>query len=92
MWELVRGVIPAGMTYDHTCRNRGCCNPDHGRLLTVEENSRRIRGIDYPLGQSCAGGHPASSRVRVPNGRDREGRQLYARRCRECRAEQRAAA
>lgn len=32
------GPIPDGMTVDHLCFNRGCVNPDHLRLLTLDEN------------------------------------------------------
>lgn len=30
-----------GLTVDHLCRNRACCNPDHLDLVTSEENKRR---------------------------------------------------
>ena len=39
MWELLVGPIPDGMTIDHICRNRGCCNPDHLRVMTQKENN-----------------------------------------------------
>lgn len=32
-WELTYGRIPEGLTVDHACRNRPCCNPAHMRLL-----------------------------------------------------------
>jgi hypothetical protein len=28
-YELNVGPIPDGLTIDHLCRNRACCNPDH---------------------------------------------------------------
>lgn len=31
--------IPDGMTVDHECRNRVCCNPAHLRLMSNEENA-----------------------------------------------------
>lgn len=44
VWELLVGPIPAGMHYDHLCRNRGCVNPDHGEIVTPAENKRRGYG------------------------------------------------
>lgn len=39
-WVLNVGPIPDGLTVDHLCRNRPCCNPSHLRLLTNVENAR----------------------------------------------------
>jgi hypothetical protein len=39
-WESVRGPIPPGMTIDHACRIRLCCNPNHLEVVTLSENSR----------------------------------------------------
>lgn len=33
--------IPSGMTIDHLCRNKKCCNPAHLEVVTVGENARR---------------------------------------------------
>ena len=35
------GSIPQGMTVDHLCRNRRCCNPAHLEVVTNAENIRR---------------------------------------------------
>jgi len=35
------GDIPTGMEIDHTCRDRGCVNPDHLELVDRGENLRR---------------------------------------------------
>lgn len=39
-WTLTHGPIPDGLTVDHSCRNRRCCNPDHMRLMTNVSNAR----------------------------------------------------
>lgn len=38
-WTAANGPIPDGLTVDHLCRNRPCCNPAHLRLLTNEANA-----------------------------------------------------
>ena len=38
-WVLTFGEIPTGMTVDHICRERKCCNPEHLRLLTNVQNA-----------------------------------------------------
>ena len=40
-WELRNGPIPDGLTVDHLCRIRACCNTDHMELVTPAENTRR---------------------------------------------------
>lgn len=32
--------IPSGMTIDHLCRNRLCCNPHHLRMMTNLQNAK----------------------------------------------------
>lgn len=39
-YRLHYGPIPDGMTVDHTCHNRRCCNPYHLRLLSNVENAQ----------------------------------------------------
>lgn len=76
-WVAVNGLIPAGLTIDHTCKNRRCVNPTHLRALPNYENARRTSGRDWELGE-CLNGHPNSELRREPGGRLR---------CRECKAE-----
>lgn len=47
--------IPVGMTVDHLCRNRPCCNPAHLRLLSNRLNGR-LNG--HALKTHCPHGHP----------------------------------
>jgi len=41
MYEGLVGPIPDGMTLDHLCRNRACCNPEHLEPTTIRENTLR---------------------------------------------------
>ncbi len=43
-YELLVGTIPDGLTLDHLCRNRKCCNPSHLEPVTVAENVLRGEG------------------------------------------------
>ena len=38
MMEAVHGKIPSHLVVDHRCKNRGCINPIHLRLVTKEQN------------------------------------------------------
>ena len=53
-WERVHGTIEDGLTVDHLCRNRRCCNVDHLELVTGVENF--IRGCETRT--ECPNGHP----------------------------------
>lgn len=80
------GPIPDGLTLDHGCRNRRCCNPWHLEPMTLAENNA--------LGESpsainarkthCPKGHPLSGDnlmiETTPSGRE-------TRRCYSCRRE-----
>lgn len=59
-YELYRGPIPAGMTIDHLCRNRGCVNPDHLEVVTQKENCLRGNGFYAKNARQthCPQGHP----------------------------------
>lgn len=45
VYEFLKGVVPAGLTLDHICRNRICCNPDHLEPVTWQVNILRGEGI-----------------------------------------------
>ena len=38
-WEMHVGPIPPGLVLDHVCRNRGCVNPAHLRIVTAAANT-----------------------------------------------------
>lgn len=41
VYEALIGEIPTGLTLDHLCRNRSCCNPRHLDPCTGGENTLR---------------------------------------------------
>lgn len=59
-WTIANGIIPAGLSLDHLCRNRSCINPAHLEPVTHAENIRRS---PYPTSQTnklkthCQHGH-----------------------------------
>lgn len=60
-WEREVGPIPDGLLIDHQCKNRGCCNTDHLRLVTqkvnVTENSDSVAAKNKAK-THCKHGHP----------------------------------
>lgn len=44
-YENWLGPIPAGMTLDHLCRNKGCANPSHLEPVTLQENILRSNNM-----------------------------------------------
>lgn len=59
-WTAHAGPIPDGLTIDHVCRNRVCCNPLHLRLLT---NSANGRDNGMRRRTACPRGHAYSVRA-----------------------------
>lgn len=53
------GPIPDGMQIDHLCRNRGCVNPKHLRVVTLAQNVLAGSGITAQNKRktSCKNGH-----------------------------------
>lgn len=71
VWQLLVGPIPEGMQYDHLCRNHSCVNPDHGEIVTLEENLRRGYGLSALCSKrsTCGKGHPLDGTKKGRNGR-----------------------
>jgi len=83
IYELLVGPIPNGMQLDHLCRQRGCVNPAHLRVVTSKENSNAPGskcGSHFRLKTHCPKGHPYDS------GNTYIGR-AGARVCRACKSE-----
>lgn len=55
-YELFNGPIPDGVEVDHLCKITICCNPDHLRLVTKEENVRGGRSFNRAKTR-CDNGH-----------------------------------
>lgn len=83
MYEKAYGKIPDGLTLDHVCRVRSCCNPAHMRPMTLKENiALGNYGWRAQL-THCAKGHeftPENTYFRHAGGRNKTG----SRTCREC--------
>jgi hypothetical protein len=78
-WEAVHGPITDGLTVDHVCRNRRCCNVAHLRLLSNRDNAR-----------DNAQANRLAARTHCPQGHPYEGSNLFVgangrRKCRACR-------
>lgn len=54
-YTLFVGPIPAGLTIDHLCRNRACCNPEHLEAVEQGDNVRRSPRANRT---TCRKGHP----------------------------------
>lgn len=85
-YEEMIGPIPEGLTLDHLCRRRLCCNPWHVEPVTHRENV--LRGVSY-----CA---TAAAKTHCPAGHELAGdnlnksllRRRGARSCMICKREQ----
>ena len=76
VWMSLFGPIPEGMTIDHSCRFRPCCNPLHLRLRSNIDNAS---DNGFATKTHCKHGHEFTPENTIFR-RDRFGR-----RCRACR-------
>ena len=61
VFGLLGQEIPEGMQVDHICRNRLCCNPDHLRFVTRDQNVVENSLSPSALNKAkyyCKRGHP----------------------------------
>lgn len=83
MYEKYVGPIPEGLTLDHVCRVRSCCNPAHMEPMTLRDNIARG---DYGWRKRithCKQGHeytPENTYFNPKGGRNGGGK----RSCRAC--------
>lgn len=76
-YESLAGPIPDGMTIDHLCQIKRCCNPAHLEVVSRTENSLRYsRNITH-----CPQGHPLSGDNLIIK-KNKLGHEY--RNCREC--------
>jgi hypothetical protein len=85
-YELLVGPIPEGLTIDHLCRVRSCCNPTHLEPVTNREN--QLRGLTFGARNASVTHCPAGHEYNKKN--TRVGRNPGDRPCRVCRACQRS--
>ncbi len=73
------GPIPPGLTLDHLCRNRACCNPAHLEPVSNRENILRGNGATARNARKthCKNGHEFTP--------DNIYRSSTGRECRTCR-------
>jgi hypothetical protein len=78
-WTLMRGPIADGLTLDHLCRNRRCCNPNHLEPVSNKVNTLRGEGRSATFARrtTCQAGHV------LPIGQDRSCLMCHRMRARE---------
>jgi len=82
-YEIHVGHIPDGLTLDHLCRNRACCNWLHLEPVTMTENC--LRGVG-PTAVNARKTHCPKGHEYTPENTVKANKN--SRRCRECRRTQ----
>lgn len=90
VYEALVGPIPQGLTLDHRCTNKACCNPDHLEPVTVQENILRSDsvGAQHERATHCPHGHEYDeANTLILKSKYGKG---FRRDCRACHARRRA--
>jgi hypothetical protein len=66
-YELYVSAIPDGLTIDHLCRVKACCNPEHLEAVPALENFRRALPF-IPAKTHCVRGHPLTPETKGSSG------------------------
>ena len=88
-YEELIGPIPDGLTLDHLCRRRLCCNPWHLEPVTHRENV--LRGVSCVAASAVKTHCPAGHELAGDNLNKSMLRRRGVRSCRACKAVQGAA-
>ena len=90
IYEIMVGVIPAGLTLDHLCRNRACVHPKHLEPVSNKENVLRGTGLSAENARKihCKRGHEFTIENTYIR-RTPRGIQRLCRKCRKLHASQR---
>lgn len=86
-YTLLVGPIPDGMTIDHLCFNKRCCNPAHLEAVTGSENTRRAFAAGVSKSPTAIRN---SAKTRCDRGHEFNAGNTYIdhrghRQCRECK-------
>lgn len=88
-FEAAYTKIPKDLVIDHKCRNRGCVNPEHLRIVTPKQNALENnsgKSAENIVKTHCVNGHeftPANTIVKWRDARHRHMRRV----CRTCQRE-----
>ena len=83
MYRLIVGEIPPGTEIDHTCNQRACCNPEHLRVVTHQQNME----LGASRRTTCRNGHEWNeANTYITTVKRKQGGVRMQRYCRPCRA------
>jgi hypothetical protein len=82
IYEHYIGPIPDGLTIDHLCRNRLCCNPEH--LEAVSNKTNILRG-EGPTAKNRRKTHCKRGHLLAGDNLVKRALMVGKRDCRECR-------
>lgn len=84
VYTVLVGPIPDGLHVDHICRNRGCVNPEHLRVVTPGENVLEPRSLS-PCRLNADKTHCKRGHELKPDNLEPAALRVGKRICSECR-------